>query len=178
MDLMTAIKERRSVRKFTPEPVGESDIQTLLEAVRWAPSWANTQVWEVVVVRDDAVKKELSLLLDRNPAQRTTAAAPLVFALAARRNVSGCYNGMTTTDKGDWFMFDMGLATQNLCLAAHSLGLGSVIVGLFDAQKAREILNLPEGYDITALVPVGHPAHKPKPPKRREAQEFTHTNGF
>jgi len=178
VELMEAIKERRSVRKFTEEPVSDKDLKVILEAVRWAPSWANSQVWEVIVVRNASVKKELSLLLDRNPAQRITASASIVLALAAKRNVSGCYNGMTTTDKGDWFMFDMGIATQNLCLAAHDLGLGTVIVGLFDAQKAREILKIPEGFDITVLVPLGHPAHSPKLPKRREIEEFTHTNGF
>ena len=175
---MEAIKGRRSVRKFTPEPVGESDLQTLLEAVRWSPSWANTQAWEVIVVRDDAVKEKLSGLLNRNPAQRTTATAPLVLAMVAKKESSGYYNGVATTEKGDWLMFDLGLATQNLCLAAHSLGLGTVIVGLFDATKARDILGIPEGYDITALVPVGHPNHEPKAPKRKTVEEFTHTNGF
>ena len=178
MDLMKGIRERRSVRKFTADPVEESDIQTLLEAVRWAPSWANTQVWEVIVIRDDEIKKRLSLLLERNPAQKAIVAAPVVMALAAKRGSSGYYKEKVTTDKGDWFMFDLGIATQNLCLAAHSLGLGSVIVGLFDAGKAREILKIPEGYDITALVPIGHPAHSPKAPKRREVADFTHTDGF
>ena len=178
MDLMTSIRERRSVRQFTPEPLSESDLNILLEAVKWAPSWANTQVWEVVAVRDQEVKDRLSGLLERNSAQKAAAAAPVVLALAAKKGVSGCYNGSPITDKGDWLMFDMGLATQNLCLAAHSLGLGTVIVGFFDAAKAKEILNIPEEYDITVLVPVGHPAKTPKAPKRREIQEFTHMNGF
>ncbi len=178
MDLMTGIRERRSVRQFTPEPVSESDLRTLLEAVRWAPSWANTQVWEVVVVRDQEAKDRLSGLLARNSAQKATASAPVVLALAAKKKISGFYNGAATTDKGDWLMFDLGLATQNLCLAAHSLGLGTVIVGFFEAGRAKEILNIPEEYDITVLVPVGHPAKTPRAPQRREIEEFTHTNGF
>ena len=178
MELMEAIKGRRSVRKFTDEPVSEEDLKTILEAVRWTPSWNNTQVWEVIAVRDKGIKKRLSQLLDRNPAQRATEKAPLVLALAARRNASGFYQGMSTTDKGDWFMYDLGLATQNLCLAAHSLGLGTVIVGLFDAAAARSILGIPGGYDITALVPLGHPAHDPRAPKRRETEEFTHKDVF
>ena len=178
MDLMTGIRERRSVRKFTAEPVEDKDLRILLEAIRWTPSWANTQVWEVILVREKAVKDRLSKLLNRNSAQKAVADAPLVFALAAKKGLSGFYGGKAVTDKGDWLMFDLGLAAQNLCLAAHSLGLGSVVVGLFEAEKAKEILNIPEGYDITVLVPVGHPAKTPSAPKRREIEEFTHTNGF
>jgi len=178
MELMQAIKERRSIRRFTDQPISDQDLETLLEAIRWTPSWANTQVWEVILVRDQNLKEQLSPLLGKNPASKAVIEAPVVFVLAAKLKTSGYYKGEVRTNKGDWFMFDLGLATQNLCLAAHALGLGSVIVGLFDAPEAEKLLGVPEGYAIGAIIPVGHPAQEVKAPKRREVAEFTHNDRF
>jgi nitroreductase len=79
-----------------------------------------------------------------------------------------------TTKFGDWMLFDLGIACQSLCLAAHRLGLGSVVVGLFDHDRARQVLLLPEPMEIVALVPLGYPAKRSEAPKRREIAEFTH----
>lgn len=75
-------------------------------------------------------------------------------------------------------MFDLGLATQSLCLTAYSLGLGTVIVGALDHDKAKEVLGVGEGYEVAALIPVGYPARDSGAPKRREIGEFTHYERF
>jgi len=75
-------------------------------------------------------------------------------------------------------MFDIGLATQNLCLAAHHLNLGTVIVGLFDQDTAKEILQVPDGYEVVTLIPVGYPAKEGRAPDRREMSEFVHHDTF
>ncbi len=172
--LLDAIKQRRSVRHFENRPLTEAELQTLLEAVRWAPSWANTQAWEVVVVRSAEVKAQLQACLTRNPASNALIQAPVVLVLCAKTGSSGYYKEQVTTKFGDWMMYDLGLANQNLCLAAHDLGLGTVIVGLFDHDKARAILGLPAGYEVVTMVPVGVPAKIGGAPKRRETAEFTH----
>jgi nitroreductase len=69
-------------------------------------------------------------------------------------------------------MFDTGLAMQTLCLAAHGLGLGTVVVGMFDHQKAGEILGVPENVEVVAMTPLGYPASGSSPPKRKEISEF------
>jgi len=79
-----------------------------------------------------------------------------------------CYKG----GSWDWFMFDLGLATQTLCLSAQSQGLGTVIIGLFNHDKVKEILFVPEGYEIVALIPIGYPAQKPSAPRRKEIGDF------
>jgi nitroreductase len=151
-----------------------------MEAVRWAPSWANTQCWEVVQVQDPEVKRALQSTLPPkgNPAFKAVVEAPVVLAVCGRSRESGFYKGEATTRHGDWLLFDLGLATQNLCLAAAALGLGTVIVGLFDHDRAAEILRLPGGVELVALVPVGHPAKISAAPKRRETVEFVHRDGF
>lgn len=178
MELMEAIQNRRSIRKFTDQPISREDLETIMEAVRWAPSWANTQIWEVIAVTKPELKQALAGLLFKNPATKAMINAPVVLAMVAKLKVSGYYSGQPTTDKDDWFLYDTGLATQNLCLTAHGLGLGTVIVGLFDSTKAAEILGVPEGYMVVSLIPAGHPDQSPRPPRRRAAKDFTHYDRF
>ena len=173
MDLMEAIKGRRSIRRYKSDPVSEETLHTLMEAVRWAPSWANTQCWEVIVVKDPKVKSDLSTALPKtNPALSSLTDAPLVLVLCGKKGVSGYYKGQSVTVKGDWLMFDAGLAMQNLCLAAHALGLGTVVVGMFDHKKAEEILGLPQSVEVVAMTPLGYRATEGSPTRRKELSEF------
>jgi len=173
MDLMDAIRGRRSIRKYKPDPVSEEVLRTILEAVRWSPSWANTQCWEVVVVKDQNVKSELAAtLVKTNPALSSMTEAPLVIVLCGKKGVSGFKKGEAATVKGDWLMFDNGIAMQSLCLAAYELGLGTVIVGLFDHKKAEEILGVSQNAEVVAMTPLGYPAAEGVAPKRKEISEF------
>jgi len=173
MDLMEAIKSRRSIRKYKADPVTEDALQRVMEAVRWAPSWANSQCWEVVVVKDPKIKSELATTLTKtNPSLPSMTEAPLVIVLCGKKGASGFKKGEAATVKGDWLMFDTGLAMQNLCLAAHSLGLGTVIIGLFDHKKAEEILGVPQNVEVVAMTPLGYPAVEGITPKRKEVSEF------
>ncbi|MCX7822346.1 MAG: nitroreductase family protein [Syntrophobacterales bacterium] len=179
MELMEAIKTRRSVRNFEEKDLSEEQVRQILEAVQWAQSWANTQCWEVIIVRNAETKLKLQETLPKtNPAFRAMVEAPVVFVLCGKLQAAGYYKGQVTTKFGDWFMFDIGIASQNLCLRAHDLGLGSVIVGLFDHNKAKEILGVPDGYEVVAMIPVGYPAKVPSAPKRKEISEFTHYEKF
>ena len=173
MDLMDAIRGRRSIRKYKPDPVPEEVLKTILEAVRWSPSWANTQCWEVVVVKDQNVKSELAATLTKtNPSLSSMTEAPLIIVLCGKKGVSGFKKGEVATVKGDWLMFDTGIAMQTLCLTAHSLGLGTVVVGLFDHKKAEEILGVPQNAEVVAMTPLGYPAVEGGAPKRKEPSEF------
>ncbi len=178
-NLEEIIRERRSVRRFQEKEVSEAVLKRILEAVRWAPSWANTQCWEVVVVRDPQIKKALEETVSpKNPATRAVGVAPVVLALCARLQRSGYYNDRVTTKFGDWFMFDLGLAAQNLCLTAHAMGLGTVIVGLFDHDRAARILKAPQGVEVVVLIPLGYPAKASRNPGRRDIADFTHPETF
>jgi nitroreductase len=178
-DLMSVIKGRRSIRRFLDKPVPDKDLQQILEAVQWSPSWNNTQCWEIIVVKDREMKERLCKTLSPgNPARKGLSDAPVVLAICGKAGSSGYHGGEAITKLGDWFMFDLGLATQSLCLAAHSLGLGTVIVGALDHDKAKEVLGVGEGYELLALIPVGYPARDSAAPKRRETSEFTHYERF
>jgi nitroreductase len=179
MELMEAIKRRRSIRKYKSDPIPEEALRALMEAVRWAPSWANTQCWEVIVVRDPKVKSELAVVLSKtNPALSSITDAPIVIVLCGRKGVSGFKKGEAVTAKGDWLMFDTGIAMQTLCLTAHSLGLGTVIVGLFDHKKVEEILRVPQNVEVVAMTPLGYPATEGSAPKRKEISEFAFSDHY
>jgi nitroreductase len=98
MDLMESIKGRRSIRKYKPDPVPEEALRMVLEAVRWAPSWANTQCWEVIVVKDPKMKSEVAgALPKRNPALSSIMEAPLLLILCGMKGISGYYQGQPRT---------------------------------------------------------------------------------
>ncbi len=175
-DFMELVRTRRSVRKFTEEEVTSEQLNTVLEAARWTQSWANTQCWEIITVTRQDLKESLQqTLVKGNPASKALIQAPVVLALCGRLKTAGYYKGEVTTKFGDWFLFDLGLVSQSICLAAHSLGLGSVVVGLFDHDQAARTLEVPEGNELVTLIPMGHPAQEPKTPERRSIEDFTHS---
>ncbi len=168
------LKKRRSIRKFEDKEVSDEIINNLLESVRWSQSWANTQCWEIVLVRDKGKRQQIQdAFFGKNPAIKAIIAAPLLFAFCAKKKLSGYYSGKAPTVLGDWFMYDLGIATQSFCLCAASMGLGSVVAGMFEHEKVGEILELPENIQPVSLIPVGYPAQSPKPPSRKEISSFT-----
>jgi nitroreductase len=178
-NFMDIVRGRRSIRRYLKQEIPEKDLDTILEAIRWSPSWVNTQCWEIIVIKDQAIKKMLQdTLPQENPAKKSIVEAPVVIALCGKTGTSGYYKNLAATKFGDWFMYDLGIATQNICLTAHSLKLGTVIVGLFDHCKAKEILQIPEIYEVVTLIPVGYPAKVSRAPDRREAGRFTHYDKF
>ncbi len=186
MEVFEAILKRRSIRSFDPvKRLTNEQIKKLWEAARWAPSWANTQCWRLIVVRDSMIKSKLAdaLRAAREGAKNRAADAvrdvPIVIVACAERGVSGSYyagekRGMPATDKGEyWYMFDLGLAMQNVTLAAHALGLGTGHVGMFDAPKVAGILGVPDNVAVVELMPLGWPDEKPEVRPRKEVSQFT-----
>ena len=172
MEVLEAIKTRRSIRKYQTTPVDDQTVEFVLEAARWAPSWKNNQCWRFIVVRDDNIKAELASTLIDNSSVDAIRSAPVVIVACAELGKSGYNQGKLATDKGEWFMFDVALAMQNLMLAARSKQLGTVCVGLFDAGKAASILNVPEGSCVVAMTPLGYPDQEPKVRPRKELAEI------
>ena len=177
-DLMDIIKGRRSIRKYEDREIPQESLDQILESVRWAPSWANTQCWEVIIVKDPEIKERLQATLIKNPATKAMVQAPVVLVICGKMKLSGYYKGQVETKLGDWFMFDLGIVNQNICLTATNLGLGTVIVGLFDHNKVKVILGVPDDYEVVTMIPMGYPAKEPEAPKRREISEFIHLNRF
>jgi nitroreductase len=158
MELTEAIFKRRSIRKFTNYYVTDEEIKQILEAGRWAPSWANTQAWIFIVVRDkDIINKVTSTYSETNPARPCSFTASVLIAACAKKGISGCKDGVERTKFNNWFMFDLGLAVQNISLKTHELGLGSVIVGSMDHNKCNSVLSVQDEFEVVAIIPIGKP---------------------
>jgi nitroreductase len=178
MELFETITGRRSVRNYLDSPVSEDDLRKILDAARWAPSWANTQCARYVVVKDPSVKTKLKETLSpNNPARDSFNVCPVVIAVAGKLETAGYKKGVATDDK-QWHMYDCALAAQNMCLAAHALGLATVIVGLFDYHTAGQVLHVPEGFQVICLVPLGYPKKTPDAPRRKELAELSFVDSF
>ena len=180
MELTEAIFERRSVRRFTDHVVTNEEIKEILEAARFAPSWANTQCWEFIVVRDkELIEKVTDTYSETNPARKCSAASSAIIVGCAHTTLAGYKQGDQRSKFPDWFMYDLASAVQNLCLRAHELGLGSVIVGSLDHDACNSLLKVPEGYEAVVAIPLGKPEGEPKKaPRRKELGEFVYDNYF
>jgi len=178
-EFMEIIKKRRSIRHYREDEIPEELLNQILESIRWSPSWGNTQCWEVIVVKDPSAKENLQDALPKsNPSRKCMLQAPVLLVLCGKIKSSGYYGGKVTTKFGDWLMFDLGVATQSVCLTAYNLGLGTVIMGLFDHDKAKKILKVPDEYELVDIIAVGYTAKDSTAPKRREISEFTHYEKF
>lgn len=188
MEVIEAMKTRRSIRRYKTAPVDDKTVELVLEAARWAPSWANRQCWRFIVVRDNDTKAQLvnslvkvesgDTLVD-NPAIKAVGNAPVVIVACAELGKSGFELGKPATDKGDcWYMYDVALAMQNLALAAHSLGLGTLTIGAMDAEKTASILRVPKGFCVVSMMPLGYPDQEPKPRPRKELSEIVFHEKF
>lgn len=170
---------RRSVRRFKQNAIDGNTTRQLYEAARWAPSWGNQQCAEIIEIKNDETKAKLADLLSaKNPATKSVANAPLLLAICGRPTKSGYYKEKQVTRYGHWFLYDLGIVTQNICLKAHELGLGSVIIGSFDHKAAESLLAVEEGVELVSIVALGYPDHEPPAPKRRELTDFVHSESF
>ncbi len=164
MELMKAIKERRSIRAYdASKPVTDEVLKTILTAAMYAPSAMNKRPWEFVVIRDTQVLEQIR---DIHPYAGFITEAGTAVAVCG--NVPDSY--------GNYAPIDVALATQNMMLAAHDLGYGTCYCGTYvDEPWARQIgqwLNLPEGVEMYGLIVIGTPLKDKEVPERFEAAKI------
>ena len=160
MDVMTAIKNRRSIRRFLDRPVAKKTLGKLIEAAVWAPSGGNAQNWRFVVVTDPGMMKKIKMV---SPGLLGNPPAVIVIAqdMDAAKHKGGKKGSESLTK------MDSAIAAQNIMLAAHSLGLGTCVIASFHPKAVGQMIKLPENIPPHLLVSVGHPDMDPPPPPRK-----------
>lgn len=156
MELKEVLLKRRSVRKFTEEPVSEAYVDELMHAAMSGPSACNRQPWEFYVVTDEEKIAEL-----RGASRFTKITAPMAIV------VCGNLSRALPLQLADYWIQDCSAATENILLRAVDLGLGAVWCGVIPQKrpekKVREILDLPDKHIPLNIIWVGHPASEPEP---------------
>ena len=175
MDVFEAIRLRRSVRSYKPDPVSQGIVQQMLEALRLAPSACNYQPWKFVVVTDAGVKEKLAAACH---GQRFIAEAPV--AIVGCGFPGRAYQGMGGS--GSSVDVDLAIALDHLTLAAVEQGLGTCWIGAFSEAQVRRLLNVPPDVKVVAITPLGYPADAkafhPAEGKRKSLEEIISYNGF
>ena len=164
--LLTLLKERRSIRRYLPDPVPDAMVEQLLEAGRWAPSAGNRQPWTLIAVRDEAIRQQVGAHSAYYFVRWAhVAEAPLLIVLCgdARNRVYRRY-----------LHEDVGLAGSQIMLQAKALGLGTCWIGGLDRPAIASILHVPEHMEIVGLLTVGFPDEDPAPRSRKPLAEVVH----
>jgi len=160
-DVLKAIYARRSVRRFTSEPVTHEQVEAILEAGRWAPSGKNTQPWRFVVVESCDKREELAALA---PQAGMIAAAPVTLAVL----LDGSAGYDTLKDAQG-----VGAAIENILLAVHALGLGACWMGRTRDAAIEAVLGAKQEESLMALIPIGHPVKQPDAGPRHPLESIT-----
>lgn len=170
MEFQKCIKTRRSIRNFNSREVSNEVIEELINAAAYAPSWKNSQVTRYYAVKDVATKKAIvDAMPDFN--KHSCKTAPVIMVSSVVKFRSGyTRDGQFDSPKGEgWQMYDCGLSNMIFSLKAKELGLGTVILGIFDEVKVAEIVGIPETEEIVSVMPIGYHDEDVAMPKRKFA---------
>ena len=168
MEFTNVFENRRSIRLFNNNSISDATLTELVECAKYAPSWKNTQVTRYYAVKD-AVKKEaiVNALPDFNKQAAST--APVIIISSVIKERSG-YNrqGEFDSPKGKgWQMYDCGCSNMLFTLKAHELGLGTVIMGLYDEGAISNVIELPENEELISVIALGYHDETPAMPPRK-----------
>lgn len=203
-EFFSFIRNRRSVRRFKPDPIPDEYVEKILDAGRWAMSGANAQPWEFIVVKDREIMRRMADAwleprreayvieqtrieklrhhqLTSSPASPGFKKAPVLIVVIGDNRTYQATILATNFIRmeggtGSIYLKNIANATQYLCLAASALGLGAqwLSVDAIWESSLKTILDVPVTLDIHTIVPVGYPAYEPAPPYRRELKEIVH----
>ncbi len=164
MEILKAVRERRSIRDFQKKEIPPDLVEKLAEALIWAPSAGNLQSRKFYFVQDGRTKMEI---VSAALGQSFIAEAPLVIVGCTDDKISGRYG-----ERGVnlYSIQDVAASIMGMMLVAHENGLGSVWVGAFREEGVSKILNLPGNLRPVVIVPVGYPSRIPSPPPRVSKQ--------
>ena len=161
------IAKRWSARAFSTKPVERSKLLSMIEAARWAPSSKNEQPWRYIIFTNDNPEKLMeaqSVLLESNAYAKR---APILICAIAKKNYSegGKYNRL--------HFHDLGAANENMFLEAFNQGLIMHEMGGFDVQKAIEVFNIPEDFEIGVMIAIGYQDKHTVLPERFREKAFS-----
>ena len=164
-DILEIIKSRRSIRNYRKEKIKEDEIIKILEAGRWAPSASNNQPWRFIVVNDEQLIKKIGdacRILTINSFVENSKVLVIIY----------------TEKKHRWVDIDCGMCAQNMMLEAHSLGIGSCFIGAFREKKIKELVNLPDQFNVVGIISFGYKESEKEPTPRLNLEDLVKYNFY
>ena len=175
--MIKEIKTRRSIRKYTDQPVEEEKILQVLESARLAPSGSNTQPWHFIIVKSEATRKKLAEAAHN---QNWMTAAPVFIVCVAdirsriKEGVSLSLNESSPQQELKQIIRDTAIAAEHILLEAESLGLGACWVAWFEQEGIRPLLNIPSDKYVVGIITAGYPDEQPKARPRKKPEDILH----
>jgi nitroreductase len=162
MDVMSAIRGRKSIRKYKPKDIPADVLNELLEAARLAPSAANRQAWELIVVTDPKLR------------------ADLVPVCRNQKFVEECSAFLVGVEDPEqkWSRVDVTIMLDHITLAAHAKGLGTCWIGAFEKDKVAAILGVPANRSVAVCLTLGYPDETPSAKGRKTPEELFHYDRY
>jgi nitroreductase len=163
MDVLTALRERRSIRAFQNKQVEEEKLNRVLEAARLSPSANNRQEWKFIVVKDYELRQKL---MEAAKGRKFVGEAPVIIVACGTE----CEKIMSGGQPA--YTVDLSIAMAYMILEAQELGLGTCWLGGYYEDQVKEILGIPEHVRVVAMTPLGYPAENPEPKPRKALEEI------
>jgi nitroreductase len=194
-NLLATIQRRRSVRVYKSGKVSPAQLETILEAARWAPSGANTQPWELVVTRDRTKMKKIRQIYDNEWKERKREdpvhykglkkdyvgdVSALVLVCGDPRTQRVYLTTRQPSDREKLFQASIANSVEHMMLVAAGMGLGTVWVSVREEvePELRELFKVPQPLRLLWVVPIGHAKSWPKPKPRRSIADFVHYESY
>jgi nitroreductase len=176
MDVMDAIKKRRSVRKYKPDEIPEDVLDKLLNAMRLAPSGKNRQPWKFIVVRDEVTKAKLAEACNGQVACGSEKEAAIRYYRDGRAVIGVGWDIEEEMENGSieyesCVPIDLAIALDHLTLAAVEEGLGTCWIGALNEEQVKELLSVPDDMRASLVMPIGYPVSWPESRSRRSLEE-------
>ena len=166
------ITSRRSVRKYdASKKISEAEVRDLIKAVQDAPSWANQQPTKYYVAISPEKLAAVQDMVGGN--KERIKDAPVLIVSTYERGKSGFFQGEQSNEVGDgWGAYDNGLSNCYLILKARAMSFDTLIMGMRDADKLRELFSIPENETVMAVISLGYRAEEPNRPERKNLDEI------
>ncbi len=197
MSIKDALKQRRSIRKYKPQPVPEALVLEVLEAAGWAPSAHNSQPWRFVILQNVEVKRELSEQMAKawvndlkkdgvnveeekvvKRRERFASAPVLILACLTMEGLRKFPDKEKQQCERDLALESLGAGLENLLLAADAVGLGACwfCAPAFCKDTVRATLKIPDSVEPSAFIALGYPAESPAAPSRKPFKEYCYVD--
>jgi nitroreductase len=175
MELQSALENRKSIRSYLSKDVEPEKLTALIEAASLAPSWKNSQTARYYVIHTPEKLEQIRATLPEFNRKNCEQAPALIITTVVLNRSGYERNGEPTNELGNgWGFYDCGLGSMALLLKATELGLSTLVMGIRDAAKISEILEIPENEAVVSVISVGYSDADPERPARKPVEKLAH----